>query len=100
MSSILLTGPSAEALSLGEAKTFLRVEHGDDDQVITALIAAARTHIEIQSQLALITQKWRIVLDRWPHHGRIAVRPGPTASIRVLVAVAKCCVGSLSYRTT
>jgi hypothetical protein len=32
MSSILLTGPSAEALSLGEAKTFLRVEHGDDDQ--------------------------------------------------------------------
>jgi len=30
---------------------------------------------------------------------RIVVREG-TASIRVLVAVAKCCVGSLSYRTT
>jgi uncharacterized phiE125 gp8 family phage protein len=83
MSSILLTGPSAEALSLDEAKTFLCVEHGDDDQVITALIAVARTHIEIQSQLALITQSWRIVLDCWPRHGRISVRPGPLQSLNV-----------------
>jgi uncharacterized phiE125 gp8 family phage protein len=81
MSSILLTGPAAEPLSLGEAKAFLRVEHSDDDQVITALIAGARTHIEAQSQAALITQSWRIVLDRWPRHGRIIVRPGPLKSL-------------------
>ena len=36
MSSILLTGPAVEPLSLDEAKTFLRVEHSDDDQVIGA----------------------------------------------------------------
>jgi uncharacterized phiE125 gp8 family phage protein len=81
MSSILLTGPAAEPLSLGEAKAFLRVEHSDDDDLITALIASARTHIEAQSQVALITQSWRIVLDCWPKHGRITVRPGPLKSL-------------------
>jgi uncharacterized phiE125 gp8 family phage protein len=77
MSSLLLTGPAIEPLSLDEAKAFLRVEHSDDDQVISALIAGARTHVETQSQVALITQGWRIVLDCWPQHGRIVVRPGP-----------------------
>src|SRR5262245_41790117 len=77
MSSFLLTGPAIEPLSLDEAKAFLRVEHSDDDQVISALIAGARTHIETQSQVALITPGWRIALDCWPQHGRIVVRPGP-----------------------
>jgi uncharacterized phiE125 gp8 family phage protein len=81
MSSILLTGPAIEPLSLDEAKAFLRVEHSDDDQIISALIAGARTHIETQSQVALITQGWRIVLDCWPQHGRIVVRPGPLKSL-------------------
>jgi uncharacterized phiE125 gp8 family phage protein len=81
MSSILLTGPAIEPLSLDEAKAFLRVEHNDDDQVFSALIAAARTHIETQLQVALITQGWRIVLDCWPQHGRIVVRPGLLKSL-------------------
>jgi len=84
MSSILLTGPSAEPLSLGEAKIFLRVEHSDDDQLITALVAAARSHIEMQSQIALLTQSWRIVLDCWPRHGRISVRPGPLKALNAV----------------
>jgi uncharacterized phiE125 gp8 family phage protein len=81
MSSFLVTGPAIEPLSLSEAKAFLRVEHSEDDQVISALIAGARTHIETQSQVALITQAWRIVLDCWPQRGRIVVRPGPFKSL-------------------
>jgi hypothetical protein len=45
MSSILLTGPAIEPLSLDEVKAFLHVEHSDDDQVVSALIAGARTTI-------------------------------------------------------
>lgn len=81
MGSFLLTGPAAEPLSLGEAKTFLRVEHNADDQLITALIAAARLHVEAQAQAALITQSWRLTLDGWPCQGRVRVRPGPLQAL-------------------
>ena len=56
MSSILLTAPAAEPLTLDEARAFLRVEYHDDDAVIAALIAGARLHIEAQTRRALITQ--------------------------------------------
>lgn len=84
MSSILLTPPAIEPVSLAEAKAFLRVEHDDDDGVITPLIAAARLFVEAQTRRALITQEWRLVLDCWPPSGRIEVRPAP---LRSLIAV-------------
>ena len=82
MSSILLTGPAVEPLSLDDARSFLRVENGDDDPLIAALIVSARMHVEGQGKTALISQDWRIVLDCWPHHGRIAVRPGPLKALK------------------
>jgi uncharacterized phiE125 gp8 family phage protein len=81
MSFIQTAGPPAEPLSLDEAKAFLRIEHNDDDQVIAALIAGARIHVETQAQLAMMTQSWRVVLDRWPKHGRVAVRPAPLKAL-------------------
>jgi uncharacterized phiE125 gp8 family phage protein len=81
MSATLLTGPADEPLSLADAKAFLRVEHDDDDSVITALIAAARNHIEALTRLGMMTQTWRIVLDRWPEQGRIKPRLGPLQSL-------------------
>ena len=59
MSSLLLTAPVVEPLSLDEAKAFLQVEHNDDDDVIAALAAGSRIHIETQTRRALITQSWR-----------------------------------------
>jgi uncharacterized phiE125 gp8 family phage protein len=84
MSSILLTPPAIEPISLAEAKAFLRVEHDDDDDVIAALIASARIYVEAQTRRALITQSWRLVRDAWPQAGKIAVRPAP---LRALDAV-------------
>lgn len=81
MSATLLTGPTSEPLSLADAKAFLRVEHDDDDSVIAALISAARNHVEALTRLGLITQTWRIVLDRWPEQGRIKPRLGPLQSV-------------------
>ena len=81
MSSILLTPPAVEPVSLAEAKAFLRVAHNDDDAVISALIAGARSHVEAQTRRALITQTWRLVRDAWPADGRIAVVPVPLVEI-------------------
>jgi uncharacterized phiE125 gp8 family phage protein len=81
MGSILLTGPTAEPLSLDEAKIFLRVEHNADDVLIAALIAAARLHVEAQTQAALITQTWRLTLSDWPCQGQVRVRPAPLQAL-------------------
>lgn len=83
MSSILLSGPALEPVTLDESKAWLRVEHDDDDDVIAALIAGARTHVEAQTRRALITQNWRLVRDAWPDDGQIAVLPAP---LRELIA--------------
>jgi uncharacterized phiE125 gp8 family phage protein len=59
----------------------LRVETADDDDVIAALIAGARVHVEAQTRRALITQIWRLVRDEWPDDGRIAVLPAPLRAL-------------------
>ena len=64
MPSILLEGPAAEPVTLAEAKQHLRVEHDDDDDIIQALIAGSRIHVETQTRRALITQTWRLVARR------------------------------------
>lgn len=77
MSALLLTAPAIEPLSLDEARAFLRVEHNDDDEVIAALVAGSRMHVEAQTRRALITQSWRLSADAWPQDGRLPVVPGP-----------------------
>lgn len=81
MSITLLVAPANEPLSVADAKTFLRVEHGDDDAVIASLIAAARAQVEALTRRALILQSWRLVLDRWPSDGRIRLRMAPLRSV-------------------
>jgi uncharacterized phiE125 gp8 family phage protein len=81
MPNVLLTGPAAEPLTLADAKNFLRVEHDADDDLISALITAARIHVEAETHRALMTQTWRLVLDRWPTTGRIDVRPAPLRTL-------------------
>jgi len=81
MPAVLLVPPAAEPCTLAEAKNFLRVEHDDDDAVIASLIASARGQVEALTRRALLTQTWRLTLDRWPARGRIAPRLAPLRSV-------------------
>jgi uncharacterized phiE125 gp8 family phage protein len=83
MTAILLTPPAIEPLTLADAKLYLRVAHDDDDDLITSLIAAARSHVEGRARRALITQVWRITRDAWPPDGRFVL---PLAPAREVVA--------------
>jgi uncharacterized phiE125 gp8 family phage protein len=81
MSAILLNPPGSEPLSVADAKSYLRVEHDDDDAIIAALIASARHHVEALTRNGLLTQTWRLVRDRWPESGRIKPKLGPLRSL-------------------
>ena len=66
MSDKLITAPSTEPVSLTEAKAHLRVTSTDDDDLITALIVAARAAAEHELQRSLITQTLEKALDMFP----------------------------------
>lgn len=62
----LITPPEAEPVSLADAKAHMRIDTGDDDVMISALITAARQEAEKITRRALITQTWELVLDSFP----------------------------------
>ena len=59
----VIAGPAQEPLTLEEAKRFLRITSSAEDDVVAALVAAARKRIERGTELALITQTVEVKLD-------------------------------------
>jgi uncharacterized phiE125 gp8 family phage protein len=65
MSLQLNTPPAAEPVTLDQARAWLRVESGnDEDDLIGALIPAARARAEWHTGRAFVTQGWTLWLDR------------------------------------
>ena len=65
MSLQLTTPPAAEPVTLAQAKAWLRVESGnDEDDLIGALIPAARARAEWHTGRAFVAQGWTLWLDR------------------------------------
>lgn len=81
MPSLLLIPPAGEPIALDAMKAFLRVETSDEDDIVAALIASARLHVENWTRRALMTQTWRVVLHLWPEEGRVPVVPAPLQSL-------------------
>ncbi len=63
---ILTVPPPVEPVTLAEAKGFLRVDIGNDDALIAALVTAARGACERFTGRALVTQTWTLFRDDWP----------------------------------
>ncbi len=87
MTLTLLTPPTGEPISLDEAKSFARIETGDEDALIGALITGARLRIEAMTGLALMTQTWRYAVDA-PTVDRVLRLPiGPVQAIEAVAIV-------------
>jgi uncharacterized phiE125 gp8 family phage protein len=83
----LISGPAVEPISLAEARLHLRLDTTGspaahpDDTLVTALITAARQHVEAVTARALITQTWEQQHSDFPVGDRIGLEVGPTLSV-------------------
>ena len=76
----LKTKPSAEAISLTEAKAHLRVSVSSEDDLINDLIVAARQWTERYCRRAFLTQTWELYLDCFPDD-EILLEKSPVSSV-------------------
>jgi uncharacterized phiE125 gp8 family phage protein len=75
------TAPAVEPVTVADAKAQLRIGHDSEDDLVAGLIRAAREEVEAQAGVAMISQNWRLALDRWPRFGRVALLLHPVAEI-------------------
>lgn len=71
----LITPPASEPITLAEAKLHLRVDFADDDDLIGALITAAREQCEVAQRRALITSTWELTEEGFPCQWPVALGP-------------------------
>lgn len=67
---VLVTEPTVEPVTAAEVQSQLGIDAGEQNAQIELYIAAAREICEQMTGLALITQVWRMTLDRWPSSHR------------------------------
>lgn len=84
MSLELTNPPTAEPVSLDQAKAHLKVDTGDDDALITALISAARARAEWLTGRAFVTQGWTLWLDRQPPDAPVGIPLPPLQGVTSL----------------
>lgn len=81
MTYAVIEQPSAEPLTLAQVKAHLRVEHADEDGLLSGLITMARQFLEAETGLCLMRQRLRFYLDRWPKNGVIQLLRRPVQSL-------------------
>lgn len=86
MKRMLLEGPAIEPVLLAEAKAHLRLDGDAEDELVAALIAAARAAVEAETRRVLIAQKWRAILHDWPA-SPITLPIAPVLSVQAVRAV-------------
>jgi uncharacterized phiE125 gp8 family phage protein len=80
----LVTGPDVEPVDLYEVRAHLRVTHNEEDELLNALITAARVTVETITRRSLITQEWKLFLNGFPAGSEIRLPHTPVKSVTSL----------------
>lgn len=75
----LINPPVTEPTSLADVKSSLRVEHTNDDALISSLLVTARTFLERRIDIAILPQTWRATVPAG--QDRIILRPSRVLSV-------------------
>lgn len=67
MATRSITHPASEPVTLEEVKSDLRVDHDEDDVLITSLISGAREQCEHILGRSIMEQTWEKVMSCFPH---------------------------------
>lgn len=81
MSLVMTSPPAVEPATVAEAKAHMRIDTDAEDILIGSLVLTSRLHIETALSLALITQSWKLTLDRWPQSREIELPLAPLRSV-------------------
>ncbi len=88
MALLLITPPTAEPVTLTDAKAHLRLTIPDDDTYITTLITTARRAVENRFAISLLQQSWALFADTWPQDGAFHIPLWPVLSVDGLTSFA------------
>lgn len=86
MPCIRTSAPTAEPLTLAQAKAHLRVDGTDDNDLITALISVAREACEDRTELTMVETAWRQTATHFPARG-LHLMMGPVLSVQSVAYV-------------
>jgi uncharacterized phiE125 gp8 family phage protein len=81
LSNVEATSPAVEPVTLAEAKAHMRVNHSEEDSLITSLIVAARNYIEGLANRPLVNRTYTLKLDRFPAHYEIILPAGKVSAV-------------------
>lgn len=81
MTPILIDGPAVEPVSPSEMRAYLRLDDGAEDDLVVALVKAARLSVEAASGRVLVESRWRIARDGWPESGLVPLPASPLIAV-------------------
>lgn len=75
--------PTTEPVTLAVAKNYLRQTTDQDNALITSIITSARILVEKELGRSLVTQTWKLYLDKFPDYSTCPIQlpKGPIQSI-------------------
>ena len=77
------TPPAVEPLDLADVKNFLRIDHSNDDSLVSSLISSAGEICEKVTGLSLINRSYSLYIDSWKN-GVLFLPQPPLVSVTVI----------------
>jgi uncharacterized phiE125 gp8 family phage protein len=83
-----ITSPATYAVSLDEAREFMRVQTTADDLLIVSMIKAAESYAENYTKSAICRQQWQVKFDGFDgHDGEIRLPRAPLSTVTTEVVI-------------